>query len=87
VSLSGAAPPLGLSCAEVLDRLSDFVDGELAPDERERVEQHLRACGGCERFGGSFRALLALLQRERDRPASLPEELRERLRRIPREEP
>ena len=34
----------GISCGEVLDRLSAYIDGELSADERARMEAHLRGC-------------------------------------------
>lgn len=44
----------GLSCAEVLERLGDYVDGELGTGERAAVDAHLRDCTVCERFGGRY---------------------------------
>jgi len=32
---------------EWTDQLSDFLDGELAPDEQRAVESHLRGCAAC----------------------------------------
>jgi anti-sigma factor RsiW len=70
----------GLTCGQVLDRLSDYLDRELGPEERDRVEAHLRGCEGCARFGGELRAtvraLKAHLAAER-----LPDAFQDRLRR------
>lgn len=44
----------GLYCAEVLERLSAYLDGELAEDEVERIRAHVAGCVTCERFGGHF---------------------------------
>ncbi|MBI2393908.1 MAG: sigma-70 family RNA polymerase sigma factor [Deltaproteobacteria bacterium] len=44
----------GMRCSEVLAVLGDYVDGELGPTDRVRVEQHVRECSVCERFGGRF---------------------------------
>lgn len=69
----------GLRCSEVMSRLSDYVDGELARDERTRVEEHVRGCDWCERFGGEFASAVKAL---RDRlTRDLPDGARERLRR------
>lgn len=44
----------GLRCGEVIAVLSDYVDRELGPTDRARVENHLRGCAVCEIFGGRF---------------------------------
>ncbi len=41
-------------CRAVLALLGDYVDGELVALERGRVEEHLRGCTVCERFGGRY---------------------------------
>ncbi|HEX2188684.1 MAG TPA: anti-sigma factor [Longimicrobiaceae bacterium] len=46
------------------DRLSEYLDGELAADEAREVEEHLRSCAGC-------REVLADLRRVVDRAAGL----------------
>jgi len=43
-----------LRCSEVLARLGDYVDGDLAAMEVAEVELHLRDCTVCARFGGRF---------------------------------
>lgn len=52
----------GLSCSEVLARLSDYVDGDLPAAERARVDEHLRGCDACARFGGEFRSTVQALR-------------------------
>lgn len=52
----------GLACSQVLERLSDYVDGELAADARAQVEAHLHGCDACTRFGGEFGALVKALR-------------------------
>lgn len=68
----------GLRCSEVLDRLSDFVDGELEADARQRVLDHIAACNWCEEFGGRFSALVGTLRRARS-SESLDEDVAARL--------
>ena len=35
-------------CEEALDRLFEYIDGELTPAEWEQVGEHLKACPPCE---------------------------------------
>jgi RNA polymerase sigma-70 factor, ECF subfamily len=44
----------GLTCSAVLERLGDYVDGDLMRAEVARVDAHLRGCTVCERFGGRY---------------------------------
>jgi anti-sigma factor (TIGR02949 family) len=53
----------GLTCSQVLDRLSDYLDDDLAPDGRAQVEAHLRGCDRCLRFGGAIGAMVDALRR------------------------
>jgi anti-sigma factor (TIGR02949 family) len=71
----------GLSCSQVLERLSDYLDSELAVEDRARLEEHLRGCDGCARFGGEFRATVRALRAHLGREERLPTGFRERLRR------
>ena len=54
----------GLRCGEVLERLSDFVDGDIDSATRARIEEHLRGCDWCERFGNRFTGIVGALRRE-----------------------
>jgi len=49
-----------MRCETARKRLSDELDGALAPDKKARLEAHLRACPAC----GGYRADLLLLQGE-----------------------
>jgi len=44
----------GLSCGDVLEGLSDYLDGTLPEATVGRVEEHLRGCRWCAQFGGEF---------------------------------
>jgi anti-sigma factor RsiW len=52
----------GLRCGEVLERLSDLVDGEIDGDLRARIVEHVRGCRWCEEFGGRFSAIVRQLR-------------------------
>ncbi len=69
------------ACEQVRERLSAWLDGELAPDARGEVAAHLKDCGECRRE----LALLARLDStlgilEAPVPAGLTERVLDRLR-------
>ncbi len=66
----------------MLALLSDFVDGERGGAARGRVEEHLRGCGACARFGSEFKALVDALHGNRARWTKLPQGFGERLRKV-----
>jgi anti-sigma factor RsiW len=76
----------GLSCGQVLDRLSDYLDGDLPAQESARLEEHLRGCDGCARFGGELKGVVEALRRHLVRSPSLSDGFRERLRKAMDEE-
>lgn len=77
----------GMTCAEVLAALGDYVDGELAAEARAKVEAHVTRCTNCERFGGMFgevvRGIRAYVDApDPDEPAAF-DRLRQRLETLP----
>jgi len=36
-----------ISCQEVVELVTDYLEGALVPDVRERFEHHLTICDGC----------------------------------------
>jgi anti-sigma factor RsiW len=77
--VSGERVVGGLSCGQVLDRLSDYLDRELGAGERAAVEEHLRGCDGCARFGGELRATVRALRDHLLAAPAPPEGVRRRL--------
>lgn len=39
--------PLHLTCKEIVERVSDYIDGAIDAAEAERFEHHLVSCGAC----------------------------------------
>lgn len=70
----------GLRCGEVLQRLSDYVDGAVTAEESAAIAGHLRGCDWCERFGGSFSSMVAELRSSLNEAEPLDEEVEQRLR-------
>jgi predicted anti-sigma-YlaC factor YlaD len=69
----------GLYCFEVLERLSDYLDGDLASADRESLEAHVRGCDWCERFGGEMAGLVKQLREQLAKPEPLEPGLLDRL--------
>ena len=70
--------PGGISCRELVEPVTEYLDGALAPDRRERMEGHLELCGPCRAYVDQIRttshlaaAAEAELERRPDRDALL----------------
>ena len=70
----------GLRCRDVLEHLSSYVDGELSPEVVAKVEDHLKGCDRCERFGGTFGHVVTALRRELGTAGAVDEGVAGRLR-------
>jgi len=73
----------GLHCGEVLAELTAFLDGELPADRGHRIQEHVKDCDDCERFGSEFSATVFALReilREPERDAEVEARLLSRLR-------
>jgi len=49
-----------LSCQELVELVTDYFEGAMVPEERERFEAHVADCPGCDIYLGQMRATLAL---------------------------
>lgn len=70
----------GLRCSEVLERLSEYLDGELSPDVVARIHEHLRGCDACERFGTRFSGVVRALRQALAEPDPIDADVAARLR-------
>ena len=68
----------GLWCTDVLGLLSAYLDGELEPGVKTKVDAHLGECGNCARFGAEIAGMLEALARQRE---DLTPDAAERLKR------
>jgi len=57
----------GIRCFEVLEVLSDYVDGTLDVTRRTQVDGHLAGCSWCASFGGHMGEVISRIRAERDR--------------------
>ena len=77
--IPGNAPTLEYNkCQEAVKRLTEYLSKELAPDEADAVQTHLRECRGCFAKFHFEETLLATL-RERTSQTSAPDALRDRI--------
>jgi anti-sigma factor RsiW len=67
-----------VNCNELVELITDYLDGAMAPLERERVDQHLATCAGCTAYLEQFRATIRLtgMLTEEQIPPHAREELR-----------
>ena len=54
-----------LTCAELVELVSDYIEGALALDDRVRFEEHLTICSGCANYLDQMRTTIALSGRLR----------------------
>jgi hypothetical protein len=69
--------PVDLECRELVELVTDYLEGALAPDEWVRFELHLAVCDGCTAYLRQLRATLRWAGRPSER--SLSEGVRNRL--------
>ena len=50
-----------LACQELVELVTDYLEGVLPRRTRRRVERHLAACDGCDRYVEQMRRTLDLL--------------------------
>jgi anti-sigma factor RsiW len=65
-----------LACQEVVELVTAYLDGALLPDDRERFEEHLVFCDGCQNYLHQMRSTIAAAGRVQ---VELPAELQEKL--------
>jgi len=42
--------PVGITCQELVELVTDYLDGALSTGQRARFEAHLSTCPGCEDY-------------------------------------
>lgn len=65
------------TCKEILQLLSDYIDGEMDDETRERMRQHLEDCPPCDEFLDEFRSSIKLVHETRNE--TMPDEMKRRL--------
>jgi len=77
--LTDTAP---LTCRELVELVTDFLEDRLSPADRDRFERHLAVCPGCVTYVAQIRETVRLVGRlrEEDVPAEMESALREAFR-------
>jgi anti-sigma factor RsiW len=56
----------GLTCQELVELVTDYLDGALPRAERARFESHIAACTNCREYLAQFQQTIALTGTLRD---------------------
>jgi len=67
-------------CHELLEQVSDYIDGDLEPGLCRELEAHLAGCPDCRIMVDTVRKTITLYHA--DAPTQLPPEVEERLYRV-----
>ena len=54
-----------LTCRELVELVTEYLDGALSASERERFEAHMALCEGCELYVDQIRTTAALVGESR----------------------
>ena len=68
-----------LSCQEIVELVTDYLEGTLPPETATRFEEHLNFCDGCETYLDEMRATIAAVGRVDLVEEEMPPETRESL--------
>ena len=71
-----------ISCLEVWREISNFIDGEIAPELRARMEAHFRSCAHCSAVLDGTRNVVKLVADgvEYDLPEGFSQRLYKRIK-------
>jgi len=56
-------PEPELTCIELVELVTDYLEGGLDADERTRFEEHIGACQGCANYLDQMRTTIAVMGR------------------------
>lgn len=61
-----------MTCREVVELMTDYLEGALSTRDRSRFEDHLAGCNGCKAYLAEMRTTLRILGTLPDEPVSEP---------------
>jgi anti-sigma factor RsiW len=68
-----------LSCQEVVELITDYLEGALPPDTASLFEEHLNFCDGCEVYLDEMRATIAAVGQLHIVEEEMPADTRDKL--------
>jgi anti-sigma factor RsiW len=66
-----------ITCREVVELVTDYLEGALPAADAARFEQHLSSCDGCDRYVDQMRTTIAIVGRIEE--ADVPPAVRDAL--------
>jgi anti-sigma factor RsiW len=51
------------ACVEVVELITDYMEGALPPERAQQLERHLEGCPGCDEYLRQMRMVAAALRR------------------------
>ena len=57
---TGGPALVDLACRELVELVTDYLEGALTPGERARFEAHIAGCEGCTHYVAQIRATIAI---------------------------
>ena len=66
------------NCKDSIDKLLEYLDGEVSPEVKQNLEQHFQGCTPCEEFLKQYRETAPLCRKALLR-SRMPTEVAERL--------
>jgi len=61
-----------LSCRQVVEQVTDYLEGSLSPRERRRFEAHLAQCAQCPEYVEQIRVVIRAAERRDPRAPAPP---------------
>lgn len=59
-----------IACRQLVELVTDYLEGVLSPAQLSAVEDHLAACEDCSRYLSQMRQVIALSRGDFDAPSS-----------------
>jgi anti-sigma factor RsiW len=67
-----------MNCRQVVELMTEYLEGTLPAADRQRFEQHLAGCDGCTRYLEQLRVSLKVMGRL-GQPQAVPEDVEREL--------